>query len=224
MNEDVWSAADSYLAAALLPGDPVLDAVLAANSAAGLPSIDVSPLFGKLLHLLARIRGARSILEIGTLGGYSTIWLARALPADGRLITLEANPLHAETARANLSRAGVEHLVELRLGDARESLQQLANEDRGPFDFIFIDADKPGNPEYLQWSVKLSLPGTLIVVDNVVRGGAVAEADSNDPAVLGVRRMNELIAADPRLTATAIQTVGSKGHDGFLLAHVQDVA
>jgi predicted O-methyltransferase YrrM len=224
MNEELWSAVDAYLASALLPADPILDAVLAANAAAGLPKIDVSPLFGKLLHLLARIRGAKSILEVGTLGGYSTIWLARALPADGRLITLEVNPLHAETARANLLKAGVDHRVELRLGDARETLRQLDEEHRGPFDLIFIDADKPGNPDYFQWTLKLSRPETLIIVDNVVRGGAVADADSDDPSVRGVRRMHELIAAEPRVTATAIQMVGVKGYDGFTLVLVQAVA
>ena len=165
--------------------------------------------------------GARSILEVGTLGGYSTIWLARALPPGGRLVTLEAEPRHAEVAAINLDRAGVADVVEIVIGKALDTLPRLAEDGRGPFDFVFIDADKPGNPDYFAWALRLSRPGAVIVVDNVVRGGAVADAGSDDPAVLGTRRLVELVAAEPRVTATAVQTVGSKGHDGFLLAVVE---
>ena len=165
--------------------------------------------------------GARSILEVGTLGGYSTIWLARALPPGGRLVTLEAEPRHAEVAAINLDRAGVAEVVEIVIGKALDTLPRLAEDGRGPFDFVFIDADKPGNPDYFAWALRLSRPGAVIVVDNVVRGGAVADAGSDDPAVLGTRRLVELVAAEPRVTATAVQTVGSKGHDGFLLAVVE---
>ena len=196
--------------------DPALDVALAASSAAGLPPHDVSPLQGKLLELLARLQGARAILEIGTLGGYSTIWLARALPAGGRLVTLEANPRHAEVARANVERAGFADVVEVRVGAAMETLPTLA----GPFDLVFIDADKRSNPEYLEWALHLTRAGSLIVADNIVRGGAVADARSDDPSVVGVRRFLELVAAEPRLTATGVQTVGEKGHDGFVLALV----
>src|SRR5690606_23507526 len=198
-----------------VPTDPVLDAVLAASEAGGLPAHNVAPNQGKLLMLLAQIQQARTILEIGTLGGYSTIWLARALPAGGRLITLEANPKHAEVARANIARAGLSDVVDLRVGRAIETLPQLT--DQAPFDLIFIDADKPSNPDYFTWALKLSRKGTLIIADNVVRDGAVIDADSDDPNVQGIRRFNELVAAEPRVSATAIQTVGSKGYDGFAL-------
>jgi predicted O-methyltransferase YrrM len=218
---DIWTAVDTYLCESLIPFDSALDAALQASAAAGLPSIQVAPNQGKLLHLLARIQGARNILEIGTLGAYSTIWLARALPQGGRLITLEADPKHAEVARANLDRAGLAGVVDLRLGRAIESLPKLLAEGKGPFDFIFIDADKPSLPDYLQWAVKLSRPGTVIVVDNVVRDGGVVDASSADATIQGVRRMNQLIAAEPRLAATCVQTVGSKGYDGFTLAIVQ---
>ncbi|TQR44602.1 O-methyltransferase [Paenibacillus popilliae] len=218
--QDTWTAVDYYFNQQLIPSDPVLEAVLAANAAAGLPAHDVSPNQGKLLHLLAKLQGARTILEIGTLGGYSTIWFARSLPQDGRVYTLEASLKHAEVAQSNLLNAGVADKVEIRTGLASDSLAQLDEEARGPFDLIFIDADKQGNPEYLKWALKLSRPGTLIIGDNVVRGGAVVDEYSDDPSVLGVRSFFELIAAEPRLNATAIQTVGSKGYDGFVMAVV----
>ena len=220
MNQDTWSAADRYLGAALMPPDACMDACVEANAEADLPAIDVSPLQGKLLFLIAQIQGARRILEIGTLGGYSTIWLARALPADGRLISLELNPRHAKVARSNISRAGVADRVEVIEGPAVESLARLHREACGPFDMIFIDADKPGYPEYLAWSLKLSHPGTVIVGDNVVRNGMIADAGATDENVLGARAFIESIAADPRLSATVIQTVGKKGYDGFSIARV----
>jgi predicted O-methyltransferase YrrM len=195
----------------------VLDAALDASRAAGLPPHDVSPSQGRLLELLARIQGARAILEIGTLGGYSTIWLARALPEGGRLVTLEADPAYAEVARGNFARSGLANVVELRVGPALETLPQL----QGPFDLVFIDADKRNNPAYLGWALELSRPGTLIVADNVVRGGALVDEASEDPAVQGVRRFHERLAAEPRLTGITIQTVGSKGYDGFTIALVE---
>ena len=213
-----WTEVDDYLTATLLPDDPVLTAALANSRAAGLPDIAVSPAQGAFLHLLARMQGATRILEIGTLGGYSTIWLARALPGHGRLVTLEISPAHAEVARANLAAAGLSDKVEVRVGPAAESLPGLA--DLAPFDLIFMDADKPGNPGYLTAAVRLSRPGAVIVVDNVVRKGGVADAASTDPGVIGSRSVLELIGAEPRLTATAIQTVGSKGWDGFAIAIV----
>ncbi|WP_341529115.1 O-methyltransferase [Nostoc sp. UHCC 0302] len=203
-----------------MPPDPALDAALEASATEGLPPHNVSPNQGKLLLLLAQIHRANSILEIGTLGGYSTIWLARALPTDGRLITLEADPKHAEIARANIARAGLAKVVDLRLGRALDTLPQLAAEGCGPFDLIFIDADKPSNPDYFAWALKLSRRGTLIIADNVVRNGAVIDAASSDLSVQGVRRFNELLAIEPRVSATAIQTVGSKGYDGFAIAIV----
>jgi predicted O-methyltransferase YrrM len=199
-----------------------LQEALRAADAAGLPAIQVTPSQGKLLHLLARYGNARSILEIGTLGGYSTIWLARALPPDGRLITLELEEAYAAVARENLAQAGVAALVEVRVGRALETLPKLAAENAGPFDLVFIDADKPSNPEYFTWAVELSRPGSLIVIDNVVRGGEVIDGESPDPGVQGVRLMNELLAAEPRVSATAIQTVGSKGYDGFAVALVTE--
>jgi len=220
MGQNQWTAVDGYITDKLLSPDPSLDAALQASTNAGLPAISVSPNQGKLLHLLALAHGARNILEIGTLGGYSTIWLARALPADGRLITLEYEPQHADVARANLSRAGVADLGELRVGAALETLPQLAVERRGPFDFIFIDADKENYPGYWEWALKLSRRGTMIIADNVVRNGAVIDASSNDPRVQAVRRLHELIATEPRVSATTIQTVGSKGYDGFTVALV----
>jgi|SRR5579863_4117732 len=215
-HSEQWTAVDHYITDIFDPSDPVLDAALEASATAGLPSIQVSPAQGKFLHLLARAIGARAILEIGTLGGYSTIWLARALPPGGRLITLEANPHHAGVARANFARAGLTEVVELRLGRALETLPEVT----GPFDFIFIDADKPSNADYLQWALKLSVPGSLIIIDNVIREGAVIDAASTDPDVQGVRRLNDLLAAEPRVSATSIQTVGSKGYDGFTMALV----
>ncbi len=219
-NRRGWSEVDSYLSETLIGSEPALEAALAANSAAGLPSIDVSAPQGKLIHLLARMVGARKALEIGALGGYSTIWLARALPDDGRLITLEMNAKHAEIARSNVSRAGLSGKVEIRTGAALNVLPKIEAEGLGPFDFVFIDADKTNNAAYLEWALRLSRAGTAIVVDNVVRDGEVANAASRDPDVIGVRRMFELIAREPRLSATAIQTVGAKGWDGFALAIV----
>jgi predicted O-methyltransferase YrrM len=220
MTQDQWTAVDRYITDLFVPSDAALDGVLEASTAAGLPPINVAPNQGKLLLLLARALGARTILEIGTLGGYSTIWLARALPVDGLLITLETNPKHADIARANIVRAGLADVVELRLGPALDTLPRLAAEGRGPFDLIFIDADKPGYPEYLPWALELSRRGSVIIADNVVRDGAVADEASGDPRVQGVRRFNELLAAEPGVTATLIQTVGSKGYDGFAIALV----
>jgi len=221
MSKKKWTAVDSYITEALIPADPIIEAALKASDEAGLPAIAVTPSQGKFLMILAQAIGARSILEMGSLGGYSTIWLARALPADGRLITLEFDPKHAEVARANIARAGLADKVELRLGKALDILPELAADGLGPFDFIFIDADKGNYPGYLQWAVKLSRPGTLIIGDNVVRDGKVIDAGDPDPSIQGVRRMNEIIAAEPRLCATAIQTVGSKGYDGFMIAIVK---
>ena len=216
-SEEKWTAVDRYITDLLVPADPVLDAVIEASSVAGLPQIQVAPNQGKLLHLLARLQGARSILEIGTLGGYSTIWLARALPSAGHLITLEADPKHADVARANIERAGLTDLVDVRLGPALDTLPHLAAEGRGPFDLIFIDADKPSIPDYFTWALKLSRLGSLIIVDNVVRDGAITDARSTDASVRGVRRFTELLAAEPRVSATVIQTVGIKGYDGFAI-------
>jgi predicted O-methyltransferase YrrM len=220
--QDQWSAVDSYIADLFLVPDPALEAALASSAAAGLPAISVSPTQGKLLHMLARVQGARRILEIGTLGGYSTIWLARALPADGRLISLEVDPKHAEVARANIARAGLANVVEIRLGSALDTLPKLVSEGRGPFNLIFIDADKPGYADYLKWSLKLARKGTLIIADNVVRKGAVADPESTDENVQGIRKFNEALAAEKRVTTTVIQTVGSKGYDGLALIMVTD--
>jgi len=220
MNPAQWTAVDRYLCETLVPSDPALDAALSASAAAGLPAINVSPNQGKLLHLLARIHGARRILEVGTLGGYSTIWLARALPAGGTVTTLELDPGHAALARSNLERAGVAERVTVRVGDAAASLAALVAEQAAPFDLVFIDANKDGNPEYLRLALSLSRPGTVIICDNVVREGRVADAGSRDADVVGVRRCFEMAAADPRLTTTAIQTVGSKGWDGFAISIV----
>lgn len=223
MSKELWTAVDQYLVENLIPRDPVFDEALKANAAAGLPTIDVAPNQGKLLHLLARIQDARRILEIGTLGGYSTIWLARALPSNGKLVTLEAEAKHAEVARANIQRAGLSSIVELRLGPALDSLSQLHKEETPPFDLIFIDADKENIPGYLEWSLRLSRPGTIIVVDNVIRDGAVVDPKDPDPRVQGVRRFFDMVAADSRLDTTALQTVGTKGYDGFALAIVKSV-
>ena len=217
---DQWAAVDRYFSEQLCLSDPILDAVMAANRAAELPAIDVAPNQGKLLQLLAQLAGARRILEIGTLGGYSTIWLARALPTDGRLITLEFNPKHAEIARANIECAGLTQTVEIRVGAALDALPKLQNESSEPFDLIFIDADKPNNSEYVRWALKLSRPGSLIIIDNVVRDGAVIDAGSADKDVRGARQLFELLANEPRLSCTAIQTVGVKGYDGFAFALV----
>lgn len=220
MYQKQWTAVDRYINETLLTPDPSLDAALKASAEAGLPAISVSPPQGKLLHLLALAQHARNILEIGTLGGYSTIWLARALPPGGRLITLEANPKHAEVARGNFERAGVSGAVELRVGPALETLPKLAAEQREPFDLIFIDADKENYPGYFDWALKFSRLGAMIIADNVVRKGAVVDAGTSDPLVQGVRRFNERVAAERRVSATTIQTVGSKGYDGFTLAVV----
>jgi predicted O-methyltransferase YrrM len=217
MTQELWTAVDSYINNLLAPSDDALDAALAASNAAGLAPIAVSQAQGKLLQLLAKIQGARTILEIGTLGGYSTIWLARALPSGGKVITLEYEPKHAEIARANIARAGLAGSVEIRVGRAQDSLPQLAAESRGPFDLIFIDADKTGYPEYFGWALKLSRRGTLIIADNIVRKGAVADPASTDANVQGVRHFNELVATEPRVSATAIQTVGAKGYDGLAI-------
>jgi predicted O-methyltransferase YrrM len=217
MTQELWNAVDQYINESLVPSDAALDAALTESMAAGLPAIAVAPNQGKMLHLLALAIGARNILEIGTLGGYSTIWLARALPAGGRLVTLEVDAKHAEAARANIGRAGLSEVVELRLGPALGTLPQLVAEGRGPFDLVFIDADKRSIPEYFRWALTLSRRGSLIIVDNVVRKGSVIDGASDDPNVRGVRRFNEMVAAEPRVSATVIQTVGSKGYDGFAM-------
>jgi predicted O-methyltransferase YrrM len=216
MSRDQWTAVDDYLAQYLISADEVLDATLATSAAAGLPDIQVSPTQGRLLQLLAQIQGASSILEIGTLGGYSTICLARGMAKDGFLTTLEIDPKHADVARANFARAGLTDVIDLRLGRALDTLPELA----GPFDLIFIDADKQHNPDYFTWALRLSRPGTVIIVDNVVRGGRVIETFGQDDVISGTRRVVELIGAESRVTATAIQTVGAKGYDGFILATV----
>jgi predicted O-methyltransferase YrrM len=216
MSQELWTAVDRYITDLLVPSDAVLVRSLEASAEAGMPAISVSPNQGKLLMMFAQMIGARRILEIGTLGGYSTIWLARGMDANGRLITLEADARHAGVAHANIARAGLSDIVEVRLGEALDTLRLV----EGPFDLIFIDADKVNYPEYLAWAVKLSRTGTVIVADNVVRKGAVIDGESGDPSVQGVRRFHEALAADPRLSATAIQTVGSKGYDGFTIARV----
>jgi predicted O-methyltransferase YrrM len=226
MSQDLWSAVDGYICERLLAPDPVLEEALAAADAAGLPPIAITPNQGKLLELIVRIHNARSILELGTLGGYSTIWLARALPEGGRLITLERDPRYAEVAGASISNAGVADVVDIRVGPALETLPLLHDEGVGPFDLIFIDADKQNYPGYLEWSLKLSRVGTVIVGDNVVRSGSILDPNAEDPSfgdggvAAGVRRFYELLAAEPRVTATAVQTVGTKGHDGFAMALV----
>ncbi len=224
---ELWSAVDDYIDQHLLGDDPVLEQAQARSAAAGLPAIAVTASQGRLLELLARVQGARTILELGTLGGYSTIWLARALPRDGHLLTLEADPSYAEVARENIAAAGLAEQVQVRVGAALETLPALAQEQAGPFDLIFIDADKANNPGYLQWSLKLSRAGTLLIADNVVRDGAILDPDAHDPqlgdrGVQGVRRFFEMLAAEPRVSATAIQTVGAKGYDGFVMAIVEE--
>ena len=221
MSQKTWTNVDRYLAETLIPTDRILEAALAANAAGGLPSIDVSPTQGKFLNMLATIHGAKRILEVGTLGGYSTICLARALPPEGRLITLEFSPKHAAVAQSNVSNAGLSEIVEIRIGPAADSLAHLHQEGQAPFDMIFIDADKPNNPTYLEWALKLSRKGTVILIDNVIRDGEIADARNTDPAITGTRAMFAAIAADTRLDATALQTVGSKGYDGFAMALVR---
>ncbi|HRE48695.1 MAG TPA: O-methyltransferase [Aggregatilineales bacterium] len=220
MSKDLWTAVDHYTATIALPPDPVLEATLRASDEGGLPAIQVSPHQGKMLHLWAASMGARRILEIGTLGGYSTIWLARALPAGGRLVTLEVQPKHAEVARANLAQAGFADVVEVRLGVALESLAALAAEGGAPFDFVFIDADKINTAAYFEWALTLTRVGGVIVVDNVIRGGAVLDATSGEDSVVGIRRFNERLAAERRVSATVIQTVSGKGYDGMTIALV----
>lgn len=222
MSEELWDFIDRYVSEHLIGADDALDAALAASGAADLPDIAVAANQGKWLHLLARMQGARKILEIGTLGGYSTIWLARALPPDGRVISLEVDPKHADVARANLARAGLSAVAEVRVGKALELLPALAAERAGPFDFTFIDADKANIPAYFDWALRLSRRGSALVVDNVVRKGALIDATSADPSVIGVRALHELIAREPRVSATTLQTVGAKGHDGFLFALVTE--
>ncbi|MHC3474381.1 O-methyltransferase [Streptomyces sp. 7R007] len=216
----LWDDVDAYFTTHLAPEDDALTAAVRDSEAAGLPNAAVTAPQGKFLRLLAEIQGARTVLEIGTLGGYSTIWLARALPADGRLISLEYSARHAEVATRNLARAGLDRIAEVRVGPALESLPRLADENPPPFDLVFIDADKANNPRYIEWALRLTRAGSLIVVDNVVRRGRVADADSTAPDVLGSRAAIELIGSHPRLTGTALQTVGTKGHDGFALARV----
>ncbi|WP_433870893.1 O-methyltransferase [Saccharopolyspora sp. CA-218241] len=216
MHQEQWTAVDTYIAERLAPADQARDAALRTAAESGLPPIAVSAAQGKLLQVLATSVGARSILEIGTLAGYSAMWLGRALPPGGRMTTVEADPVHAEVARGNLTRAGLAEVVDVRVGRALDVLPELS----GPFDFTFIDADKATIPEYVRWALALSRPGALIVVDNVVRGGALADADSTDEAVAGVRRLHDLLAEEPGLLATTVQTVGAKGYDGFTLALV----
>ncbi len=220
MTKDVWEAVDKYLDETLTPRDSTLDDALAECAAADLPAIQVSSVQGKLLHLLARIMGARNILEIGTLGGYSTIWMARALPEGGRIITLEADPKHADVARKNFARAGVEGKVELRLGKALDTLPKVAADARGPFDMFFIDANKSNMPEYFEWSLKLARIGSVIVADNVVREGAVLDANSKDADIQGIRRFLEMVGNEKRVSGTALQTVSTKNYDGFALVLV----
>ena len=220
MSAEQWTAVDRYLTDLMVPPDAALDEALRASGAAGMPAIAVSPNQGKLLHLMARMQGARTVLEVGTLGGYSTIWLARALPPGGRVVSLEFSPKHAEVARANLKRAGLGDVVQVIEGKALDTLPRLLAEGRGPFDFVFVDADKQNQADYFTWAMKLTRVGSVIVLDNVIRDGAVADASNPDPAVQGVRRANELMARSPRVSATAIQTVGSKGYDGFAVALV----
>ena len=218
--QETWAAVDRYFGELLAPEDEALAACMKANREAGLPSIDVPALLGKFLALMVRISGARTVLEIGTLGGYSTIWLARGLPKGGQVITLEIDPRNADIARKNMERAGVLDRVEITVGPALETLNALYEGAVEPFDLVFIDADKKSLPEYLEWSLKLSRPGTVIIADNVVRDGKVLDSDSADPDIQGVRRMTEMMAANPRLRATAIPTVGARGYDGFAVALV----
>lgn len=220
MTQALWTAVDHYLDGMLVPPDAARDAAIEASIEAGLPPIAVTPSQGKLLYLLARIQGARRILEIGTLGGYSTIWLARALPEGGRLVTIEAEPKHADVASANIARAGLSNVVDLRVGLALDVLPQIAGAGGEAFDLTFIDADKKNIPAYFEFALNLSKPGSVIIVDNVVRDGKVIDEKSGDPDILGIRRFNEMLAGEPRVSATAIQTVGAKGHDGFAIALV----
>ena len=220
MTQETWTSVDNYINGLFVPSDDALDAALKASSEAGLPNIQVAPNQGKLISILAQSIGARKILEVGTLGGYSTIWLARALPADGKLISLEIDPKHAEVARANVARAGLADKVDIRLGKAIDNLPKIVAEGLGPFDLVFIDADKPSNTEYFEWALKMTHKGSLIITDNVIRNGGVADPNSTDDSVRGVRRFNARIAPEKRVTTTEIQTVGSKGYDGLAISLV----
>jgi predicted O-methyltransferase YrrM len=222
MSKDTWAAVDRYFGDFLFPADDALAAAIAASDAAGLPPIAVTPAQGKLLHLLARLARARTVLEIGTLGGYSTIWLARALPPDGRVVTIEGVQRHADVARANLERAGVAHMVDLRVGSALDVLPGIERDGLGPFDLVFVDADKKSIPAYFDWALRLTRPGSAIVVDNVVRDGRIVDANSDDPDIHGVRAFAERLATETRVSATVVQTVGAKSYDGFALAIVND--
>jgi predicted O-methyltransferase YrrM len=220
MSQDLWTNVDDYINSITVGTDAALDAAAASAAAAKLPPISVTPAHGKLLHLMVRAQGATRILEVGTLAGYSTIWLARAVPPAGRVITLEANATHADIARANVERAGLSGRIEIRLGNALDTLPQLAAEKQPPFDFTFIDADRPNLADYFDWAVRLSHPGSVIVVDNVVRKGGVIDASSDDPNIKGVRRFNDRLKDDTRVSATMVQTVSAKGYDGFAMALV----
>jgi len=220
MNPDQWTAVDNYLNEVLVGSDEALEQALTRSTEAGLPAIAVSPTQGKFMMMLARVQGARRILEIGTLGAYSTIWFAKALPADGRIITIESEPKHAEVARENVAAAGFGNIVDVRLGKALDVLPDIAGENVGPFDFTFIDADKPNIPEYFDWALRLSRSGSIIIVDNVIREGAVIDATSEDASVQGVRRLNDRLALESSVTVTTLQTVGGKGYDGFTIALV----
>ncbi len=221
MDQDLWNSVDQYITDTLVHPDQALNEAVKANATGGLPAIDVAPNQGKLLYLLARIQGATRILEVGTLGGYSTIWMARALPPSGKLVTLELDPKHAAVAAANIERAGLSSLVDLRIGPALESLARLHADQPTPFDLIFLDADKPNNPAYLEWAIKLSRKGTIIIGDNVIRDGEILDPKSDNPSVSGTRTFLERLGSHPRLEATALQTVGSKGYDGFAIAIVK---
>lgn len=221
MSQELWTSVDAYLGDVLVRQDKHLDDAVAASDAAGLPSIQVSPPQGKLLEILILMMKAKNILEVGTLGGYSTIWMARSLPPDGRVVTLEIDPKHAEVAQENFKRAGLAKKIELRVGNARDIMPAMIDEGMGPFDFVFIDADKASNPDYFGWALRMSRPGTVIIVDNVIRDGHIIESDSEDASVQGVRRLNELMSNSAGINVTALQTVGVKGYDGFSVALVQ---
>lgn len=217
-----WEQVDQYITEKLIPHDPLMDQVLIANAHAGLPAYDVSPTQGKLLNLLIQLKGAKRILEIGTLGAYSTIWMSKALPQDGHITTLEIDPLHAQVARSNIDLVNPRCTVQILLGNALDLLAQMKQDEVDPFDFIFIDADKPNNPNYLKWALQFSHPGTVIIGDNVIREGEIIDSGSQDPRVQGVREFYDLLEAESRINATAIQTVGSKGYDGFVIGVVTD--
>jgi predicted O-methyltransferase YrrM len=220
MSQDLWTNVDRYMNSALIPTDSTLELALKTAADAGLPDIQVAPNQGKLLAILAQAIGARSILEIGTLGGYSTIWMARTLPPDGTMISLEADPKHAVVAQQNITRAGLSDKVDVRVGRALDLLPRIAEENRASFDMVFVDADKGNNPNYFDWALKLTHPGSLIIIDNVVRGGEIVDDNTKDEAIEGTRRLFDTIAAEPRVSATGLQTVGSKGYDGLIIAFV----